>query len=193
MWTKNWRANWFETRNKLRGSSQTYKLSLIGVEDFSWDNLEQLLNNLHKLQPINEAIEPSALIGLVGQFPSCRPEHERLVSFKSLVDSSENKDKTLLFHKLNEFNPLLPSAHKSAEIAKISILKLKGTIKKFLWASRLWVGRWKEPILGYDSKNYEKKNSGSKGLKNFSEPGKVIFRQWNELLNNLSVFKPLRV
>ena len=37
--------------------------------------------------------------------------------------------------------------------------------KHFLWASRLWVGRRKEPILGYVSKNYERKNSGSKGLK----------------------------
>ena len=53
-------------------------------------------------------------------------------------------------------NPLVPSAHKSAWIAKTSILKLEGTIKKILWASRLWVGRRKEPILGYVSKNYEK-------------------------------------
>ena len=37
--------------------------------------------------------------------------------------------------------------------------------KKFLWASRLWVGRRKEPILGYVSKNDEKNNSGGKGLK----------------------------
>ena len=53
-------------------------------------------------------------------------------------------------------NPLVPSSHKSARIAKTSILKLEGTIKKILWASRLWVGRRKEPILGYVSKNYEK-------------------------------------
>ena len=31
--------------------------------------------------------------------------------------------------------------------------------KNFLWASRLWVGRRKEPILGYVPKNNEKKNS----------------------------------
>ena len=37
--------------------------------------------------------------------------------------------------------------------------------KNFLWASRLWVGRRKEPILGYVPKNYEKENSGSKGLR----------------------------
>ena len=36
--------------------------------------------------------------------------------------------------------------------------------KNFLWASRLWVGRRKEPILGYVPKNEEKKNSGGEGL-----------------------------
>ena len=64
------------------------------------------------------------------------------------------------------FNPLLPIAYKSARIDKISILKLEGIIKKnFLWASRLWVGRGKKLISGYVSKNYEKKNSGTKGFK----------------------------
>ena len=56
-------------------------------------------------------------------------------------------------------NPLLPIAHKSARIDKIFRHQ-----KNFLWASRLWVGRRKKPILGYVSKNYEKKNSGTKGL-----------------------------
>ena len=37
-----------------------------------------------------------------------------------------------------------------------------------LWASRLWVGRRKEPILGYVPKNDEKKNSVHKGLKAFN-------------------------
>ena len=36
-----------------------------------------------------------------------------------------------------------------------SIFK-KGHSKNFLWASRLWVGRRKEPILGYVPKNDEK-------------------------------------
>ena len=36
--------------------------------------------------------------------------------------------------------------------------------KNFLRASRLWVGRRKEPILGYVPKNCERKNSGSNGL-----------------------------
>ena len=36
--------------------------------------------------------------------------------------------------------------------------------KNFLWASRLWVGRQKEPILSYVTKNDEKKNPGTNGL-----------------------------
>ena len=42
-------------------------------------------------------------------------------------------------------------------LAKILILILEGIIKKnFLWASRLWVSRREEPILGYVPKNCEK-------------------------------------
>ena len=53
----------------------------------------------------------------------------------------------------------------SSNSAKILILILRRDHKKnFLWASRLWVGRRKEPILGYVPKNYERKNSGSNGL-----------------------------
>ena len=39
--------------------------------------------------------------------------------------------------------------------------------KNFLWASRLWVGRRKEPILGYVPKTTKKRkeNSGSKGIR----------------------------
>ena len=36
--------------------------------------------------------------------------------------------------------------------------------KNFLWASRIWVGRRKEPILCYVPKNDEKKNLAHKGL-----------------------------
>ena len=43
--------------------------------------------------------------------------------------------------------------------AKILILNKVGIRKNFLWGSRLWVGRRKEPILGYVQKNDEKKNS----------------------------------
>ena len=37
-------------------------------------------------------------------------------------------------------------------------------MKNFPWASDLWVGRRKEPILGYVAKNDEKKNLVHKGL-----------------------------
>ena len=40
----------------------------------------------------------------------------------------------------------------------------KGSSKNFLWASRLWVGRRKEPILGYVPKNDEKKKLVHKEL-----------------------------
>ena len=57
--------------------------------------------------------------------------------------------------------------------------------KKILWASRLWVGRRKEPILAYVPKNYEKKkNSGCKGLIctwNF----RATFRSFNISLSHL--------
>ena len=35
---------------------------------------------------------------------------------------------------------------------KFQFWNKKGSSKNFLWASRLWVGRRKEPILGYISK-----------------------------------------
>ena len=55
------------------------------------------------------------------------------------------------------FNPLCPCVTNSSSIAKISILKRKGSSKKkILWESRLWVGRRKEPILDYVPKNDEK-------------------------------------
>ena len=39
--------------------------------------------------------------------------------------------------------------------------------KNFLWSSRLWVGRWKDLILGYVPKKDEKKNLVHKGLRDF--------------------------
>ena len=57
----------------------------------------------------------------------------------------------------------MPSAAFMRRSAKIFNLR-RDHQKKFIWASRLWVGRRKEPILGYVSKNYAKNNSGSKGL-----------------------------
>ena len=44
-------------------------------------------------------------------------------------------------------------------LLKFRLTKSRDIRKNFLWASRLWVGRQKEPILGYVPKNYEKKES----------------------------------
>ena len=54
-------------------------------------------------------------------------------------------------------NPLLPGVPYMARLAKLFISISEGIIKKFLWTSRLWVGRRKESILGYVPKNDEKK------------------------------------
>ena len=65
-------------------------------------------------------------------------------------------------------NPLTPRRTLVSPFTKISILFSKISIlssKNFLWASRLQVGRRKEPILGYVPKNDEKKNLVHKGLK----------------------------
>ena len=42
-------------------------------------------------------------------------------------------------------------------LPKILFWNKKGSSKNFLWASRLWVGRRKEPILDYVPKNDKKK------------------------------------
>ena len=64
------------------------------------------------------------------------------------------------------FNPLLPRVLNIGRLTKISISIKEGIIKKnFLWASRLWVGRRLEPILGYVPKNDETNNLVHKGLK----------------------------
>ena len=48
--------------------------------------------------------------------------------------------------------------------AKILNLNKERIIEKnFLWAPRLWVGRRKEPILGYVTKNNEKRINAFKG------------------------------
>ena len=57
--------------------------------------------------------------------------------------------------------------------------------KNFLWTSRLWVSRRKEPILGYVPKNDENKNSGSKGLTNRKQiciGGKYFLLFWKLIL-----------
>ena len=76
--------------------------------------------------------------------------------------------------------------------------------KNFLWASRLWVGRRKEPILGYVPKNDEKKNSGCKGLrcnhmasseikakvkkKRLSSPVITGWNHWNHLFHENNIY-----
>ena len=51
------------------------------------------------------------------------------------------------------------------EFGEISNLKLEGIIKKISYERRDYESvDEKKPILGYGSKNYEKKNSGIKGL-----------------------------
>ena len=50
--------------------------------------------------------------------------------------------------------------------------------KNFLWASRLWVGRRKEPILGYVPKKDEKKNSGGKGLRWYTMHHRRCLKEW---------------
>ena len=44
---------------------------------------------------------------------------------------------------------------------------LHGRPKYLQWTSRLWVGRRKEAILNYVTKNDEEKNPGSKGLSSY--------------------------
>ena len=69
----------------------------------------------------------------------------------------------------NLCDPLVPSAHKSVRIAKISILKLEGIIKKISYERRDYESVDENcHILGYVSKNYEKKNLVHKGLNDFS-------------------------
>ena len=62
------------------------------------------------------------------------------------------------------FNPLLPIAHKSAQIDKISILKLEGIIKKISYERRDYESVDEKSLSKAVSKNYEKENSGTKGL-----------------------------
>ena len=63
------------------------------------------------------------------------------------------------------FNLLVHSVQYKGRLTKISILE--GFLKKnSLWASRLWVGRRKDLILSYATKNNKKKKSSCiNGLK----------------------------
>ena len=54
-------------------------------------------------------------------------DFDKIIGFQFLRGLHINDSKS---EYLNNFNPLLPIAHKSARIVKISILKLEGIIKK---------------------------------------------------------------
>ena len=65
------------------------------------------------------------------------------------------------------FNPLLPIAHKSAQIDKILILELEGIIKKISYERHEYESVDEKSLSkAMSRKNYEKKNSGTKGLIN---------------------------
>ena len=61
-------------------------------------------------------------------------------------------------------NPLVPSAHKTARMAKISILKLGGIIKKFPMSVAIMSQWTKRAYLRLFPEKPRKKNSGSKGF-----------------------------
>ena len=65
----------------------------------------------------------------------------------------------------HRINPLLPIAHKSARIDKISILKLKGIIKKISYERRDYESVDEKSLSKAMSQKTTKKNSGTKGLK----------------------------
>ena len=84
-------------------------------------------------------------------------------------------------------SPLLPNGTICIRIVKISFKKNRDHKKNFLWASQLWVGRRKEPILGYVPKNNENENSGSNGLK--ESISSISFFQKIEKINNMNEIK----
>ena len=73
---------------------------------------------------------------------------------------------------LININPFVPSVLNIVRLTKISILILRRDPQKnYLWASRPWFSRRKEPILSYVTKNDEKKNPSTwvkaQGYQNF--------------------------
>ena len=56
-----------------------------------------------------------------------------------------------------------------------------GSLKKFLWASRLWVGRRQDSLLRFIAKSDEKLNSGVKALN--SEAKFWKFRVYNKCVS----------
>ena len=74
---------------------------------------------------------------------------EKSKFFTGQLTFNAQEDTGVPFHR--NFNSILRRDHQT----------------NFLWASRLWVGRRKEPILGYVPKNDEKNNLVLKGLIEF--------------------------
>ena len=76
------------------------------------------------------------------------------------------QNRSQLFHHFNPLTPrrtqVSPSFHRNFN----SILR-RDHQKNVQWASRLWVGRRKEPIFGYVLKNDEKKKNLLKENENF--------------------------
>ena len=60
-------------------------------------------------------------------------------------------------------NPFVSNVLNWVRLTKILILIWEGILEKISY-ERLWVGRRKEPILSYVTKNDEKKNPGTNGL-----------------------------
>ena len=85
---------------------------------------------------------------------------------KKLVNGRERravKKMLTITLEMLTINPLLPIAHKSARIGKISILKLEGIIKKISYERSDYESvHGKKTILGYVSQKLRKK--GTKGL-----------------------------
>ena len=67
-------------------------------------------------------------------------------------------------------------AAQAANVSAVPLPHRDHKKKNFQWGSRLWVGRRKEPILGYVPKNYERKNSGSNGLSHLYSSDLVLLR-----------------
>ena len=64
------------------------------------------------------------------------PRYACLNSFYKFSQKGTGADPVILLDSNSFFNPLLPTAHKSARIGKISILKLEGIIKKISYERR---------------------------------------------------------
>ena len=90
-------------------------------------------------------------------------------------------------------NPVVPSANRSARNCKNFDPKIRRDIQKiFLWASRLWVGRRNEPILGYGSKGLKKWKFQSLFKNSFSFADEISeFNDANGLaMAIVSIFNP---